>query len=126
MGGCISAAQYLIGRKYADGIGVEKDYRKAAEWYEKSCNNGYPDAASELGVMYSNGQGVTKSMEKAFNYFKLAAELGHPYGMYQLGVCYMNAEGTGSSEPTKEDLALGNFPVSFHCYKKVFFQQKSG
>uniref|UniRef100_A0AC35GYP0 MYND-type domain-containing protein n=1 Tax=Panagrolaimus sp. PS1159 TaxID=55785 RepID=A0AC35GYP0_9BILA len=105
-GGCISAAQYLIGRKYADGVGVEKDYRKAAEWYEKSCNNGYPDAASELGVMYSNGQGVTKSMEKAFNYFKHAAELGHPYGMYQLGVRYMNAEGTGSAEPTKEDLVL--------------------
>ncbi|MHB9147984.1 MAG: tetratricopeptide repeat protein [Candidatus Amoebophilus sp.] len=41
-------AQYVIGLFYRNGYGVDKDYAKAKEWYEKAANQGHAKAQREL------------------------------------------------------------------------------
>ena len=75
-------AQFNLGWMYYDGRGVEKDYKKAIEWYTKSAEQGVAVAQYNLGVMYSNGQGVDTDYKKAIEWFKKSAEQG--YGDAQL------------------------------------------
>lgn len=36
---------------YVDGVGVEKDYLKAKEWYKKALDNGYIQAKKNLELL---------------------------------------------------------------------------
>lgn len=58
--------RYRIGKMYAFGYGVDQNYLKAAEWYEKSVAEGNPFVAYALGSLYHRGQGVDQDEEKAF------------------------------------------------------------
>ena len=72
---------------YAFGYGVDQDYLKAAEWYEKSVAEGNPFAAYALGSLYHRGQGVEQDEEKAFVLFtKAATDENKPnaYAQYEL------------------------------------------
>lgn len=53
--------QYRIGKMYAMGYGTERDFQKAAEWYEKAAAEGNPFAAYALGCLYRWGQGVERN-----------------------------------------------------------------
>ena len=54
-----------MGTIYAGGLGVERDYALAAEWFARAAEQ--DDAASRfnLGVLYARGLGVTKDDEEA-------------------------------------------------------------
>ena len=68
--------QYYLGYMYYEGKGVEQDYLKAFEWYEKSVKQGYADAQYNLAVMYANGHGVEQDNNKAFEWYLKSAEQG--------------------------------------------------
>ena len=38
----LPVAQYSVGNMYSTGEGVEQDLQKAAEWWAKAANQGYP------------------------------------------------------------------------------------
>ena len=46
------------------GLGKQRDYRKAAEWFQQSAQMGFADAQYNLGSMYENGESVIDN-EKA-------------------------------------------------------------
>ncbi|MBQ9573826.1 MAG: sel1 repeat family protein, partial [Synergistaceae bacterium] len=54
---------------YMSGLGVEKDYTKAMEWYKKSALNGNITAQHNIGYMYENGLGVEKDPVKAQEWY---------------------------------------------------------
>ena len=56
---------------------LQKDYKKAFEWYEKAASQGYADAQYSLGNMYKYGRGVEKDSKKAKKLFKEACDGGH-------------------------------------------------
>ena len=62
---------------YSIGKGVEKDFSKAANWFQLSAKQDNPQAQSYLGVLYANGLGVEKNSVKAETLFRLAANQGH-------------------------------------------------
>ena len=70
-------AQYYLGKMYANGFGVKKDYLKAKEWYEKAAAQGNAKAQYSLGNMYKYGRGVEKDSKKAKKLFKEACDGGH-------------------------------------------------
>lgn len=60
---CIKAAeegdtlgQYLCGKMYFHGIGVEQDYHQALYWYEKVAENNprYEDVTIMVGMIYGS------------------------------------------------------------------------
>ena len=40
-------SQNNLGNAYQDGLGIEKDYVKAVEWYQKASKQGYEKAKAE-------------------------------------------------------------------------------
>jgi TPR repeat protein len=45
---------------YVNGKGVLKDYKQAVYWCQKSADQGYAKAQSNLGIAYTIGKGVLK------------------------------------------------------------------
>lgn len=89
--------QYRIGKLYSFGYGVEQDYPKAAEWYEKSVAYNNPFASYSLGSLYYRGQGIEKDEEKAYKLFRMAAEnksKPNSYAAYELGKMCEDGIGT--------------------------------
>ena len=54
-------AHTLIGRIYADGLGVPKDESAAARWYARAAELGDTPAMLLLGTMLAEGRGVKKT-----------------------------------------------------------------
>lgn len=107
-------AQYNLGRMYAKGKGVSRDFAKAVHWFRKAADQGYVSAQYNLGVMYDNGQGVDKSYTDAIQWYHKAADQGHPKAQFSLG--FMNANGQGVTQ---------NFEKTIKWYGKAADQGHS-
>lgn len=69
-----SLAQNYIGIQYYLGLGTERNYKQAKEWFEKSATQGFADAQYNLGVMYENGQHVKQDYTTAAIWYSLAID----------------------------------------------------
>ncbi len=69
-------AQYELGCCYE---ALQKDYKKAAEWFRKSAEQGYAKAQYNLGAYYYNGTGVERNNLKAFFWFNVAHDNGDKF-----------------------------------------------
>lgn len=50
--------------------GIEKNYKEAVTWYEKSAKQGYVNAQCNLAFMYASGKGVWQNMGRAHAFAK--------------------------------------------------------
>lgn len=78
---------------YASGRGVEQDYGKAKQWYQKAAEQGNAKAKYNLGVMYAIGQGLRQDYAKAKSLYEEAAAQGDTSAQYNLGVFYYKGYG---------------------------------
>ena len=81
-------AQNSLGCAYHNANGVQRDYAKAKEWYEKSAEQGNCYAQSNLGILYRYGLGVEKSLTKAFEWYMKSAEQGYSNAQESVGIFY--------------------------------------
>jgi TPR repeat protein len=73
---------------YANGFGVKKDFKQAAEWYRKAAEQGYADAQAALGVLVHDGRGVKQDYTEAAIWIRKAAEQGNKDAqLYLSGLC---------------------------------------
>jgi len=105
-------AQFNLAYCYSNGLGVEIDNEKAAEWYRRSAEQGNSSSQNNLGVCYSNGRGVNQDKAKAAEWYRKAAEQGEAYAQCNLADCYKDGIGV------EKDLALAVL-----WYKKSADQQ---
>lgn len=87
------SAQLELGWLYQYGEGVEKDIRKALEWYEKAAKQGSSQAQVNIAVIYDEGVDVPENNELAIEWYKKAAGQGHDTALLNLGVNYWKGEG---------------------------------
>ena len=92
-----ACAQNDLGCMYERGLGVERSYEKAVEWYLKAAEQGLADAQYDLGRMYENGDGVERSYEKATEWYLKAAEQGLARAQCNLGFMYKYGTGVEQS-----------------------------
>ena len=85
-------SQVYAGRIYEFGIGVNKDPRKAVEFYEMASNNGSVRADFLLGFMFRDVE-VIKDYEKSLSFLKKADELGYYAAAGQIGELYRKGLG---------------------------------
>lgn len=71
-------AQFSLGRMYARGDGVPRDFERAAELFRRSALHGHGRAAFNLGMMYEAGDGVPQDLAQAKRWFKRADSAGEP------------------------------------------------
>ena len=88
-------AQYQVGLFYEKGRGgLDRDIRKAIEWYKKSADQKNPDALFRIGMAYKDGDGNEPvDYTRMIEFFTAAAQAGHPDAQYQLGYSYENGIG---------------------------------
>ena len=78
---------------YAKGQGVQKDFKKAIEWYQLAATQGDAHAQHNLGVMYAKGEGVPRDFKEAVRWYRLAAEQGEARDQGNLGLMYAKGKG---------------------------------
>lgn len=80
------AAMFEIGSRYADGRGVTRDPKLAANWFEQAAAAGHGPSQYRLGSLYREGAGVPKDATLAFQWFDRAAAQGHVLAMHNAAV----------------------------------------
>jgi TPR repeat protein len=122
------ALAYLYERGYSE-YGLEKNKKKAVEWYTNAAENGYAEAQYDLATYYFNrsymgrmfaGTGLydddkpdEKDYENALFWYKKASEHGHSYAQWKIGEMYNNGIGVGRDKDEavfwyKKAAKLGN------------------
>ena len=72
-------AEELIGVMYALGLGVERDDRRAFDWYLRSSLKGHPGAQSGIGWFYEMGRGLpAPDLVRAYAWYALSTIGGDP------------------------------------------------
>lgn len=83
----------LIGRIYADGLGVAKNATAAAEAYGEADQLGDTEGTFSLAMLYALGDGVEKDHATAARLFEKAARKGHAYAHYNLALAFLSGKG---------------------------------
>ncbi|KAJ3121414.1 hypothetical protein HK098_003675 [Nowakowskiella sp. JEL0407] len=86
-------AQSDIAYAYENGIGTEKDPRKALYWYRSAAEHDVTEAQHGLGRLYERGSGVVKDSFMSMYYYQLAAEKGYFFSMIKVSQCYEHGIG---------------------------------
>ncbi len=87
-------AEFELGAMFHDGDGVEQDFAKALEWYQKAASAGNRQAMFNLGLMYLNAEGTEENKDAAIRLFTRAADAGDARAAFQLGqMSYLGLNG---------------------------------
>lgn len=89
-------AFYSLGKMYYYAYGVEQDYVKARENYEKAGESD-ANALNMLGVIYDEGRGVPVDYVKAKEYYEKAEKQGSDQALDNLGSLYYDGHGVEQS-----------------------------
>ena len=85
-------AMHNLGTAYEDGLCVQKDKKKAFEWWKRAIDHsGYPPSASVYFMHQRGSDDFDES--KAFHCCAIAADSGDPTALNNLGYCYENGLG---------------------------------
>jgi hypothetical protein len=93
-----AAAQFKLGSLYANGDGVKRDTRTAANYYRLAADQGNTAAQIALGELYETGLGVTRDEAEAVRWYRKAADQGSPAGQYALAVMYLMGTGVAQND----------------------------
>ena len=83
-----AGGQYWLARSYEYGKGIDKDLKKANEWYARSAENGYIPAIYRQGRFYIGTDTPDKNVPLGIKYLLQAAAKNMPEAYYDLGKMY--------------------------------------
>lgn len=94
-----AAAQVQVGECYADGKGVPRDTRQAADWYSKAASQKDVEGELHLAELYRDGDGkkFPRDMEQAAAWYRKAADQGDAAAQGTMGMLYMLGQGVPQS-----------------------------
>lgn len=77
-------SEYQRAEQYLNGKGVPRDYGEAAQWFWRSLEAGYTDAALPLANLYLDGHGVSRSCTQARILLDAAAQKNNAQAIQKL------------------------------------------
>lgn len=86
-------AIWNLGWLYLDGIGREKNPKKALFYFEKAAELGVTIAMIDLAALYAKGIGVSIDHNRAISLIQQAAELGDDDAHFRLAIMYKEGQG---------------------------------
>ena len=91
--GDLTEAACNLGYIYASGLGVEQDYKIAAQYADQAAKMGDPYGLLEMGLAHELGVGVLKkNAQLACQYYKEAALQGEAQALSKMGFIYQSQE----------------------------------
>ena len=120
-------ALYYVGMLYQEGLGVDQDYKKAFEWFQKSAAANDPLGAFKVACYYhSQGEGiVTDDPGKAFEYDMVAAKAGYAPAQFDIGNFYYDEGNFPEAVKWWKVSADQGFPRALFNLSTVYFQGKA-
>lgn len=97
-----SYVQYRIGKMYCYGLGTEKNYTKAFDWFLKSSKENNKFAQFSLANLYYYGNGVEKDLSQAFLWYQKSASQGQLYASYAVAQMYSKGEYVSKDDNTAQ------------------------
>ena len=88
----IGPSHTMLGMIYERGLGVPRDFDKAADQYLAGAKAGDLHAQFAIGVMLAEGRGIKKNKKQAAQFFELAAAKSHPAALYNLAMIYIDGD----------------------------------
>jgi TPR repeat protein len=82
-------AQCEVAMRFAEGRGVDKDYKRAAAWFREAAINGVAAAQYDLGLLYDGGLGLERDPIEAVIWYQSAADQNEPIAQLRLGALYL-------------------------------------
>jgi len=70
-------AQNYLGVQYYVGLGVQRDFKEASNWFRAAATAGLPDAQKNYGDLFLHGYGVPQDIYQAFLWYFAASQQGH-------------------------------------------------
>ncbi len=86
-------AQIDLGLNYAKGVGVQKDYVSALQWFQRAADQGDAHAQFYVGLMHERGYSVPRSYETALIWYRKSAEQN--FAPAQVAMARFYARGLG-------------------------------
>ncbi|HEY9159550.1 MAG TPA: tetratricopeptide repeat protein [Desulfomonilia bacterium] len=78
-------AQYELAKKYHEGIGVDKDIRKAFNLYLKAAEHGHVEAQFITATFFDKGcAGIEPNNDEAYKWYLKAASQGHARAQFEV------------------------------------------
>lgn len=91
-------AQYGLAICYYRGLGTETDFDLAIKYLNKSAEQNYAVAITDLGNIYLHGAiNIPQDYNRAMELYKKAADLGFPIAQIMIGQMYENGWGADKS-----------------------------
>lgn len=78
------AAQTLLGELISNGLGVRKDLKAAAFWYQQAADHGDPGAMFRMAMLLMEGDVVKQDKAKADALMRKAADAGNAAAAFNL------------------------------------------
>lgn len=103
-------AQYYVGKMYLEGLGTNKDDKKALEYIKNSADKRYDSAQALLGYLYEEGKILSQDKRKAVELYKEAANAGNSYAKLNLGLAYFRGD-IITKDPQKAIELLSAVPI---------------
>lgn len=123
-------AQVAVGNIFLDGLIDEcdrliqnRDFNKAAEWYEKAARKESPEGQEKLAQMLEDGYGFMKDKDTAFRWYKAAAEQGRASA--QMKVAQMYADGIDNVD-IRVEMKLSKTTHEAEAFKWFFKAAEQG
>jgi TPR repeat protein len=96
-------ALITLGGFYAEGVGVQRNYSKARECYEKAALSGVAEGVYNVGVCWETGMGSEADPARAAEYFRRAAEMNLPQALFKMSVILDSGAGVSRDENASID-----------------------
>ena len=100
-----ASATATVATLYKGGYNVEKDEKKAAQWYSRRPPSRATSCVmNDLAFMLANGRGVEKDEKKAAQWYQKAADKGDDAAMADLGILDQRGLGVVKDEKRAAEL----------------------
>ncbi|MDR3154882.1 MAG: sel1 repeat family protein [Deltaproteobacteria bacterium] len=95
-----NAAMITLGIIYERGqYGVDINYGKSLEWFQKAADAGVPEGHFNVAYSYQVGEGTAPDFKKALDGYLKAAELKVPLAYLRLAEIYLNGKLGVTADP---------------------------
>ncbi|MBL7645466.1 MAG: SEL1-like repeat protein [Candidatus Hydrogenedentes bacterium] len=91
-------AQYRLGVRYEQGLGVERNEAEAIRWLTRAAEDGHAGAQHHLGQMHAEGRGVLQDFGMALRWYRMAALHGNARAECEIGKMYLQGIGVAQDE----------------------------
>lgn len=84
--------EFRLGSMYLEGFKIEKNPKKALEWFERAANQNHTESQYQLALLRHKKEEV-QNLDEAFKWYKRSAVAGHLQA--QINLAEMHYEGSG-------------------------------